>query len=154
MDIEDKYANAAKSPQPFVVTEPEKLNTLGVRYHGINSNYQKYFDAKRDGKRESLKPPSLFKDLNLQLIKHSNYKETFSPRTNEVRTSRTGRLKEEKYPVVHHLSSSFIPLDSIQMDSELAKSSYKKEYSNEKTDVLKYFCPHGNKSSNGAISKY
>jgi hypothetical protein len=40
------------------------------------------------------------------------------------------------------------------MDCDFAKSSYKKEYSNEKTDVLKYVCPHGNKSSNGAISKY
>ncbi len=74
MEIEDKYANAAKSPQPFVVNEPEKLNTLGVRYHGINSKYQKDFEPKRDGKREALKPPSLFKELNLQLIKHSNYK--------------------------------------------------------------------------------
>ena len=93
MEIEDKYANAAKSPQPFVVNEPEKLNTLGVRYNGINSNYQRDFDAKRDGKREALKPPSLFKDLNIQLIKNSNYKEAFSPRTNEVRTSRKGRLQ-------------------------------------------------------------
>ena len=72
--------------------EPEKLNTFGVRYHGINSNYQKDFEAKKDGKRESLKPPSLFNDLNIQLTKQSNYKESYIPRSNEVRTSRKGRL--------------------------------------------------------------
>ena len=92
MEMEDKYANPSKSPQPFVFNEPEKLNTFGVRYHGINSNYQKDFEAKKDGKRESLKPPSLFKDLNIQLTKQSNYKESYIPRSNEVRTSRKGRL--------------------------------------------------------------
>jgi hypothetical protein len=37
-------------------------------------------------------------------------------------------LNKDKIPVVHHLSSSFIPLDGIFMDDELIRSSYKKDF--------------------------
>lgn len=63
-------------------------------------------------------------------------------------------MNKEKIPVVHHLSSSFIPLDGIFMDDELIRSSYKKDFVQQKNDLNKYLCPNGYKSSNGAISKY
>jgi hypothetical protein len=105
--------------------------------------------------RTPLKPPSLLKDLNLKLIKDSTY-QMYNEKTSKVKSSRRSRSIVDKIPVIHHLSSSFIPLEGVAIGSENLDSSYKKDYINirKQDDINKYACPHGVKSSNGAASKY